>query len=86
MYTRADDYNAFIHEMNLAVGYRVPGIPPALANGGPGAIVNQDTRSAELANTHAIPLVGEKDEGPKQAGYSQLAQLRALQRAILRGV
>lgn len=47
--------------MDFAFGYRVHGILPALANGVPGAIVNYDTRSAELAKTHAIPLVEEKD-------------------------
>ena len=61
MYTRADDYDQFIQGMDFAFGYRVHGILPALANGVPGAIVNYDTRSAELAKTHAIPLVEEKD-------------------------
>ena len=36
VYTRADDYEGVIHEMNLAVDYRAPGIPPELANGARG--------------------------------------------------
>ena len=39
------------------MGYRVHGILPALANGVPGVIVKYDSRSSELADTHAIPSI-----------------------------
>jgi polysaccharide pyruvyl transferase WcaK-like protein len=43
------------------LGYRVHGVLPALANGVPGILVKYDSRSTELANTHAIPSVELSD-------------------------
>ncbi len=61
MYTRADDYDTLIRSVDFAIGYRVHGVLPALANGTPGALVNYDVRSAELAQTHGIPLIKENE-------------------------
>lgn len=65
MYTRADDYDEFIRTVDFAIGYRVHGVLPALANGTPGALVNYDVRSDELARTHSIPLLSEADMSEK---------------------
>lgn len=55
------DYDEFIRTQDFALGYRVHGVLPALANGVPGILVKYDSRSTELANTHAIPSVTVKD-------------------------
>jgi Polysaccharide pyruvyl transferase len=52
---RVEDYDARIQQMDFAIGYRVHGILPALANGTPGVLVDYDTRSGELAETFSIP-------------------------------
>ncbi len=42
-----------------AVGYRVHGVLPAVAQGAPGVLVAYDTRSQELAETLKIPVAPE---------------------------
>ncbi|GAA5233035.1 polysaccharide pyruvyl transferase family protein [Verticiella sediminum] len=54
-FLRVEDYDAFIREQHFALGYRVHGVLPAMAQGIPGLLVKYDTRSTELADTHAIP-------------------------------
>jgi hypothetical protein len=58
--TSVQKYDEFIRDQDLAIGYRVHGILPALANGVPGILVNYDERSAELAETLDVPLVSEE--------------------------
>ena len=58
---RVEDYDAKIQSMDFAIGYRVHGILPALANGTPGVLVDYDTRSGELAETFSIPRAADKD-------------------------
>ncbi|MCQ4162176.1 polysaccharide pyruvyl transferase family protein [Roseomonas sp. GC11] len=58
--TSVAQYDEFIRTQDFAVGYRVHGVLPALANGVPGMLVNYDERSAELAETFDIPLVEEE--------------------------
>lgn len=60
-FLRVRDYDDFIRSQDFAVGYRVHGILPGLANGVPGVMVNYDSRSTELANTHAIPSIKIND-------------------------
>ncbi|WP_151720969.1 polysaccharide pyruvyl transferase family protein [Gemmobacter serpentinus] len=52
------DYDRFICAQDFALGYRVHGVLPGLANGVPGVLVRYDSRSGELAQTHAIPSIG----------------------------
>lgn len=61
-FLRVEDYDTFIRQQDFAVGYRVHGILPGLANGVPGVMVNYDSRSTELANTHAIPSIKINEE------------------------
>ncbi|CAH1651280.1 Polysaccharide pyruvyl transferase [Chelatococcus asaccharovorans] len=56
-----EQYDEFIRTMDLAIGYRVHGILPAMASGVPGVLVDYDERSKELAETHCIPLISEDD-------------------------
>lgn len=49
------EYDTFIRKMDLALGFRVHGNLPALANGVPAIFVEYDQRSSELAETFAIP-------------------------------
>lgn len=56
-FLKVEDYDDFIKSQDFALGYRVHGILPALANGVPGVIVKYDSRSSELADTHAIPSI-----------------------------
>ena len=58
--TSVEQYDEFIGKMDLAIGYRVHGVLPALANGTPGILVDYDERSAELARTLQIPLLPEQ--------------------------
>ena len=51
------EYDAFIRSQDVAVGYRVHGVLPALANGKPGILVRYDSRSNELADSLAVPSV-----------------------------
>ena len=44
-----------IAQTDFAIGYRVHGILPAMANGIPGVLVSYDSRSGELAETFSIP-------------------------------
>ena len=62
-FLKVADYDAFIRTQDLAVGYRVHGVLPALSNGVPGILVKYDSRSAELADTHAIPSVEPSEPG-----------------------
>lgn len=52
---RVEDYDAMIRQQDFAIGYRVHGILPALANGVPGLLISYDSRSSELAETFSIP-------------------------------
>jgi hypothetical protein len=52
---RVEDYDAMIARTDFAIGYRVHGILPAMANGIPGVLVKYDTRSGELAEAFSIP-------------------------------
>lgn len=56
-FLKVEDYDDFIKTQDFALGYRVHGVLPALANGIPGIIVKYDSRSSELADTHAIPSI-----------------------------
>ncbi|MFC7542787.1 polysaccharide pyruvyl transferase family protein [Siccirubricoccus deserti] len=56
-FLKVSEYDDFIRTQDLAVGYRVHGVLPALANGVPGILVTYDARCAELADTHAIPAI-----------------------------
>lgn len=60
-FLKVGDYDEFIRTQDLAIGYRVHGVLPALANGVPGILVKYDSRSTELANTHAIPSIELSD-------------------------
>jgi hypothetical protein len=60
-FLKVSDYDGFIRTQDLAVGYRVHGVLPALANGVPGILVTYDARSAELADTHAIPAIAASE-------------------------
>lgn len=56
-FLNVSDYDTFIKTQDFAVGYRVHGVLPGLANGVPAVMVRYDSRSSELANTHAIPFI-----------------------------
>lgn len=62
-FLKVEDYDEFIRTQDFAVGYRVHGVLPALANGVPGLLIKYDSRSGELARTHAIPSVALHDSG-----------------------
>jgi hypothetical protein len=51
------EYDAFIRSMDLALGFRVHGNLPALANRVPAIFVEYDQRSSELAETFSIPVL-----------------------------
>lgn len=51
------DYDRFIKTQDYALGYRVHGVLPAIANGVPGLLVKYDSRSTELADTLALPSI-----------------------------
>lgn len=59
--TSVEQFDDFIRTVDLAIGYRVHAVLPALANGIPGILVGYDTRTSELAKTHRIPVVKEED-------------------------
>ncbi|RDJ22156.1 polysaccharide pyruvyl transferase family protein [Bosea caraganae] len=75
-------YDEFARSIDLAVGYRVHGVLPAVAQGVPGVLVAYDTRSQELAETLKIPVVPEAAlaEGGWRAVY-QDTQLNGLARS-----
>lgn len=56
-----EQYDAMIEGMDLAIGYRVHGVLPALARGTPGILVSYDTRSEELAQTLSIPTIRDSE-------------------------
>lgn len=68
-------YDEFARSIDLAVGYRVHGVLPAVAQGVPGVLVAYDTRSQELAETLKIPVVPEAAlaEGGWRAVYQEAA-------------
>lgn len=70
-----EDYDRFSQGVDLAVGYRVHGVLPAVAHGVPGVLVSYDTRSQELAETLKIPVLPEEAlaEGGWRAVYSEAA-------------
>jgi len=57
---RVEDYDNMIARQDFAIGYRVHGVLPALAQGTPAALVDYDTRSGELAETFSIPHAKDK--------------------------
>lgn len=61
------DYDAFIRSKDFAIGMRVHGVLPALANGVPSALIAYDARSQELADTHAIPTIKLADAASMSA-------------------
>lgn len=75
-------YDEFAAGLDLAVGYRVHGVLPAVAHGVPGVLVAYDTRSQELAETLKIPVVPEAAlaEGGWRAVYQEAA-LNALSKS-----
>lgn len=70
-----EQYDRFAQSIDLAVGYRVHGVLPAVAHGVPGVLVAYDTRSQELAETLKIPVVPEAAlaEGGWRAVYKEAA-------------
>lgn len=70
-----EHYDQFAQGIDLAVGYRVHGVLPAVAHGVPGVLVAYDTRSQELAETLKIPIVPEAAlaEGGWRAVYQEAA-------------
>lgn len=70
-----EQYDRFAQSIDLAVGYRVHGVLPAVAHGVPGVLVAYDTRSQELAETLKIPVVPEDAlaEGGWRAVYKEAA-------------
>jgi len=70
-----EHYDRFAQSLDLAVGYRVHGVLPAVAHGVPGVLVAYDTRSQELADTLKIPVVPEAAlaEGGWRAVYKEAA-------------
>lgn len=68
-------YDDFAKSIDLAVGYRVHGVLPAVAHGVPGVLVAYDTRSQELAETLKIPVVPEAAlaDGGWRAVYQEAA-------------
>ncbi|HEV7256953.1 MAG TPA: polysaccharide pyruvyl transferase family protein [Bosea sp. (in: a-proteobacteria)] len=75
-------YDDFAKSIDLAVGYRVHGVLPAVAHGVPGVLVAYDTRSQELAETLKIPVVPEAAlaDGGWRAVYQETA-LNALSKS-----
>jgi hypothetical protein len=55
------EYDEFIRHMDLALGFRVHGNLPALANGVPAIFVEYDQRSSELAETFSLPCLTMDD-------------------------
>ena len=70
-----EQYDRFAQSIDLAVGYRVHGVLPAVAHGVPGVLVAYDTRSQELAETLKIPVVPEAAlaDGGWRAVYKEAA-------------
>lgn len=67
-FLRVEDYDSFIKNQDFAIGYRVHGVLPALANGVPGFLVKYDSRSSELADTLAIPSLVFDGNAPADVG------------------
>ena len=68
-FLKVSDYDDFIRAKQFAIGYRVHGVLPALANGVPGVLVRYDSRSGELADSLAIPSVTAEEAlrmGPRE--------------------
>lgn len=67
------EYDAFVRGMDLALGFRVHGNLPALANGVPAIFVEYDQRSSELAETFSIPrlTIDEIAQGRLEDLYRQ---------------
>lgn len=60
-FLKVADYDQFIRQKDFAIGLRVHGVLPALANGVPAALIAYDSRSQELGNSHAVPMISLKD-------------------------
>lgn len=56
-----EQYDDMIRTMDFAIGYRVHGVLPALANGVPAVLITYDTRSEELAETLSIPMIRDTE-------------------------
>jgi hypothetical protein len=54
-------YDSMIATKDFAIGYRVHGVLPALANGVPAILITYDTRSEELAETFSIPMIRDSE-------------------------
>ena len=61
LYDAVEQYDAMINSMDFAIGYRVHGVLPALANGIPAILITYDTRSEELAQTLSIPMIRDTE-------------------------
>jgi hypothetical protein len=60
------EYDTFVRTMDLALGFRVHGNLPALANRVPAVFVEYDQRSSELAETFSIPCLTMNDIASRQ--------------------
>lgn len=60
-FLKVADYDQFIRQKDFAIGLRVHGVLPALANGVPAALIAYDSRSQELGNSHAVPMISLED-------------------------
>jgi hypothetical protein len=61
LFDAVEQYDTMIRGMDFAIGYRVHGVLPALANGIPAVLVTYDTRSEELAETLSIPMIRDTE-------------------------
>lgn len=60
LYQSGDQYDGFLKDIQLTVGYRVHGVLPALARGIPSVLIDYDERSRELATALDVPLMSEE--------------------------
>jgi hypothetical protein len=82
-FLRVEDYDAFIRTQDFAIGYRVHGVLPALANGVAGFLVRYDSRSAELADTFGIPSMGAgRRAAERYRGPAARRLVRGFQQAL----
>jgi hypothetical protein len=67
-FLRVAQYDRFIRKQDFAIGLRVHGVLPALANGVPGLLLSYDSRSTELADSLCIPSMPLADTEGKSIG------------------
>ena len=65
---RVEDFDAFIRDQDLALGFRVHCNLPALANGVPALFVGYNFRSQELAETFRVPCLTLDDLDERALG------------------